>query len=221
MEKIEQCRLALLAAAQELTQKGYLSATGGNLSARVPEENMMVITPSNYSYMKMTPEDICVLDLNLNPIAGERKPSIESGMHAAIYLTRPDVNAVIHTHQAYPSTLAIIGKPIPPLFDEQVVFLGDAVEIIPYAPSGSNELRDLVAKQTRSGNNAYLMANHGALLLGNNLERAMFNAAVLEKCAVAYLLALCSQEKVSTLPAEALELSYTRLHEDYQKLFSK
>ncbi len=80
MEKIEQCRLALLAAAQELTQKGYLSATGGNLSARVPEENMMVITPSNYSYMKMTPEDICVLDLNLNPIAGVQNTKTEIPM---------------------------------------------------------------------------------------------------------------------------------------------
>ena len=221
MTEIDHYREALVHAAQELTRQGFLSATGGNLSARVPGMDLMVITPSNYGYMKMVAEDICVLDMNLTPVAGKRKPSIESGMHAAIYQARPDVNAVIHTHQAYPSTLAIIGKSIPPLFDEQVVFLGDAVEIIPYAPSGSDELRDIVAAQTLSHNNAYLMANHGALLLGSDLERAMFNVAVLEKCAVAYLLALCSQEKVSTLPPEALELSFTRLRADHMKLFSK
>ena len=63
----------------------------------------------------MVPDDICILDLWLKPLEGKRKPSVESGLHAAIYRMRPDVNAVIHTHQVYPSTLAIINKPIPAL----------------------------------------------------------------------------------------------------------
>lgn len=220
MDNMEKFRQALVDAAQDLTRKGFLSATGGNLSVRVPGDDLMVITPSNYSYMKMTAGDICLLDMNLNQRAGERSASIESGMHAAIYQTRPDVNAIIHTHQVYPSALALIGKPIPALFDEQVVFLGDQVEIIPYAPSGSHGLRDLVARGVSSRNNAYLMVNHGALLLGSDLERAVFNVAVLEKCALAYLLALCSGETVSELPPEARDLMYARLREDQERLLS-
>ena len=77
--------------AQKLTEKGYLMATGGNLSIRIPGREAFAITPSNYDYMKMVPEDICVLDFDLNPIEGERKPSVESAMHGAIYQVRQDV----------------------------------------------------------------------------------------------------------------------------------
>jgi L-ribulose-5-phosphate 4-epimerase len=124
----------IVSTAQYLTQKGFLSATGGNLSLRIAGQNAFAITPSNYDYMKMLPEDICILGMDLNRLEGDRKPSVESAMHAAIYQARGDVNAVIHTHQVYPSTLAIINSPIPALYDEQVRFLGRSVEIIPYAP---------------------------------------------------------------------------------------
>ena len=85
--------------AQRLTKKGYLMATGGNLSMRIQGNNAFAVTPSNYDYMKMVPEDICVLDFGLNILEGSRKPSVETSMHAAIYQVRPDVNAVVHTHQ--------------------------------------------------------------------------------------------------------------------------
>jgi L-ribulose-5-phosphate 4-epimerase len=204
--------------AQGLTHKGFLSATGGNLSVRIPEAKGFAITPSNYDYLKMIPEDICVLDMELTPLAGERQPSVESAMHATIFKTRPDVNAVIHTHQVYPSTLALIGKPIPALFDEQVRFLGRSVEIIPYAPSGSGSLAEIVAKCVSDQNNAYMMANHGALLLGGDMERAVHNVAVLEKCALAYLFALCTGEKVSRIPVAAREVAFARLREDQLKI---
>jgi len=201
----------------ELTHKGFLSATGGNISVRLASGTGIAITPSNYDYLKMTPEDICVLDFNLNPIAGERKPSVESAMHAAIYKVRPDVHAIIHTHQVYPSTLAIINKPIPAMFDEQARFLGRGVNIIPYAPSGTGSLRDTIARHVRDHNNAYIMANHGALLFGHDMERAMHNVHVLEKCALAYLLALCTGEKVSKLPLYVRELAFARLKKDQAK----
>jgi ribulose-5-phosphate 4-epimerase/fuculose-1-phosphate aldolase len=202
---------------KDLTLKGFLSATGGNLSVRIPAKNAFAITPSNYDYLKMLPEDICVLDMDLNPLAGDRKPSVESAMHAAIYKTRPDVNAIVHTHQVYPSTLALIGEPIPALFDEQVRFLGRSVKIIPYAPSGTGSLAKKVAKNVRDNNNAYIMANHGALLFGNDMERAVHNVSVLEKCALAYLLVLCTDKKVSRIPLVAREVAFARLRKDQRK----
>jgi ribulose-5-phosphate 4-epimerase/fuculose-1-phosphate aldolase len=210
-------RLMIVNAARELTHKGFLSGTGGNLSVRIQGENAFVITPSNYDYLKMTAEDICVLDMNLNSLAGNRKPSIESGMHAAIYMVRPDVNAIIHTHQVYPSTLAIINEPIPALFDEQVQLLGRSVEIIPYSPSGSVELAEKVSGGINDYANAYIMANHGALLFGCDLERAIHNVAVLEKCALAYLFALCTEKEIKRVPPYAREIAYDRLRKDQQK----
>ena len=185
----DSCQL-VVDAARELCTKGFLSATGGNLSVRLHGEGAFAITPSNYDYLKMEAEDICILGFHLEVKGGKREPSVESGMHAAIYQARPNVNAIIHTHQVYPSTLALIGKPIPALFDEQVRFLGRSVEIIPYAPSGTGILAETVAKHVKGGDNAFIMANHGALLFGSDMERAVHNVSVVEKCALDYLLTL-------------------------------
>lgn len=213
----EPFRQLIVNTARELCARGFLSATGGNLSMRIPGQNVFAITPSNYDYLKMQPDDICILDLELNSVSGERVPSVESGMHAAVYQARPDVNAILHTHQVYPSTLALIGKPIPALFDEQVCFLGRSVEIIPYAPSGTNDLALTVAEHVKDHANAFIMANHGALLFGTDMERAVHNAAVLEKCALAYLLALSIGVEISGIPAEAREVAFAKLREDQKK----
>jgi L-ribulose-5-phosphate 4-epimerase len=204
--------------AQALTEKGYLMATGGNLSIRVIGQQAFAITPSNYDYLKMVPEDICVLDFDLNILEGTLKPSVESAMHGAIYEVRPDVNAVVHTHQVYASTLALINAPIPGLFDEQTRFLGRSVDIIPYAPSGTGMLKNTIAKHVRDHNNAYIMQNHGALCFGHDVERAAHNVEVLEKCALAYLLALCTERKVTRIPLAVREIAFAKLRADQKKV---
>ncbi len=217
MSERDACRQLIVDTAKDLTHRGFLSATGGNLSVRITGEKAFAITPSNYDYLKMIPEDICVLGYDLKPLAGDRKPSVESAMHAAIYQVRPDVNAIIHTHQVYPSTLALIGEPIPALFDEQVRFLGRSVNIIPYAPSGTGSLVKAVARNMADHNNAYIMANHGALLLAGDMERAVHNVLVLEKCALAYLLALCTGKKPNRIPVFVREIAFSKLRKDQKK----
>ena len=217
MVNFQDAKNQVVQAAQQLLAKGFLSATGGNLSVRIIGQDAFAITPSNYDYAKMLPEDICVLDSQLNPLEGTRKPSVESAMHAAIYQVRGDVNAVIHTHQVYPSTLAIINAPIPALFDEQVRFLGRSVEIIPYAPSGTGLLKNAIAKRIGNHHNAYMMANHGALVFGHDLERALHNVDVLEKCALAYLLAICSEKKISKIPLIVREVAFAKLRKDQKR----
>jgi L-ribulose-5-phosphate 4-epimerase len=204
--------------AQSLTRKGYLMATGGNISVRVLGQNSFAITPSNYDYMKMTPGDVCILDFELKQIEGKLPPSVESAMHGAIYQARPDVNAVVHTHQVYASALSLIKSPIPTLFDEQARFLGRTVEIIPYAPSGTGFLRDTVAKHVKTHNNAFLMQNHGALCLGHDVERAAHNVEILEKCSLAYLLALCTEKSVSKIPLAVREIAFSKLRKDQKKV---
>jgi L-ribulose-5-phosphate 4-epimerase len=218
MGRYDTAREQVAAAAQKLTRQGYLVATGGNLSARVLGRDVFAITPSNYDYMKMTLEDVCVLDFKLNILEGRRKPSVESAMHAAIYQARTDVNAIVHTHQVYASTLSLIGATIPALFDEQARFLGRNVEIIPYAPSGTGFLKDRIAKHVRNHNNAFIMQNHGALCFGHDVERAAHNVEILEKCSLAYLLALCSERPVSKIPLAVREIAFSRLRKDQKKV---
>jgi ribulose-5-phosphate 4-epimerase/fuculose-1-phosphate aldolase len=203
---------------QELVRKGYLMATGGNLSMRIAQQNGFAITPSNYDYFKMAAGDICILDFDLNILEGHRKPSVESSMHGAVYQVRPDVNAIIHTHQVYTSALALINAPIPALFDEQARFLGRSVDIIPYAPSGTGFLKNKVAKHVKNHNNAFMLQNHGALIFGHDMERAVHNVQVLEKCALAYLLAICSERKVSKIPLAVREIAFAKLRQDQKKI---
>ncbi len=203
-----------------LLEKGYLKTTEGNVSMRVPGQAAFAITPSSYDYAKMQADDICVLDFALNVLEGERKPSIESGMHAAVYQNRPDAHVLIHTHQVYASALALVNAPIPALFDEQVRFLGRAVEIIAYAPSGTWFLKNNVKSKIKNGNNAYILQNHGVLVLGGDPERAIHNMALLEKCALAYLLALCTERQVTRIPLAIRELVFARLKAD-EKTFEQ
>jgi L-ribulose-5-phosphate 4-epimerase len=218
MEDVELVRQQVVTAAQDLTRKGYLMATGGNVSIRVPGRGAMAITPSNYDYMKMNPEDVCILDQQGGVLEGRLPPSVESAMHLAIYQVRPDVNAIVNTHQVYASALTLIKAPIPSLFDEQARFLGRSIEIIPYAPSGTGFLKDVVAKHVGNHNNAFLMQNHGALLLGTDIERAVHNVEILEKCSLAYLLALCSERKVSRIPLPVREIAFAKLRKEQKKV---
>lgn len=204
--------------AHELVRKGFLMATGGNLSLRVKGRNAFAVTPSNYDYMKMMPEDVCILDFDLKMLEGHLKPSVESAMHGAVYQVRGDVNAIIHTHQVYTSALTLIKSPIPALFDEQARFLGRSVEIIPYAPSGTGMLKNTVAKHVRNQNNAFMMQNHGALAFGHDMERAVHNVEILEKCAMAYLLAICTEKKISKIPLAVREVAFSKLRKDQKKI---
>jgi len=204
----------VVATARLLVEKGIFKGTAGNLSVRVAGQPAFAITPSNYDYMQMTPADVCVLDWQAQVLEGERKPSVESGTHAAVYQNRPDVNAVIHTHQVYASALALINAPIPALFDEQVRHLGRSVEIIPYGPSGTSFLKRNVRSRIRNGHNAYILQNHGLLVLGADVERAVSNLELAEKCALAYLLALCTGRRVTRIPLPVREIAFAKLRAD-------
>lgn len=218
MSQYQPAKELIVQTAQELVNKGYLMATGGNISLRVLGQEAFAITPSNFDYMKMTPEDVCILDFDLNPLEGKLKPSVEAAMHGAVYQVRGDVNAVIHTHQVYASALTLIKAPIPSLFDEQARFLGRSVDIIPYAPSGTGMLKNTVAKHVKNRNNAYMLQNHGALIFGHDAERAVHNVEILEKCALAYLLAICSERKVSKIPLAIREIAFAKLRKDQKKV---
>jgi L-ribulose-5-phosphate 4-epimerase len=218
MSAFEEQKKEFVHTAQSLVRKGYFMATGGNISLRIPGQDAFAITPSNYDYFKMTPDDICVLDFDLNGVEGHLKPSVESGMHAGVYQARPDVNAIVHTHQAYVSALTLIKAAIPALFDEQARFLGRSVDIIPYAPSGTSFLKRTVAKHVRNHNNAFMLQNHGALVFGHDMERAVHNVEILEKCALAYLLAICSERRISKIPLAVREIAFVKLRQDQKKI---
>jgi ribulose-5-phosphate 4-epimerase/fuculose-1-phosphate aldolase len=193
---------------QWLSKNGYLGSTlgsGGNVSFFDRDEEVIFITPSGKPYHEMSNEDICIINTNMQQLSGKLSPSIESSMHVGVYLKRPSVNAVVHTHQPFASVFALINKPIPALFDEVTLALGARVEIIPYALSGSAELVANVTKQLSNGASCYILQNHGALSLGRNLSQAVLNAETLEKVCQVYYHALCTGEPINRLPESAIQ----------------
>ncbi|MDQ0365229.1 aminotransferase class III-fold pyridoxal phosphate-dependent enzyme [Catenuloplanes indicus] len=213
---VDMCRTML--------DRGYLKATEGNVSVRVPGHDLYAVTPSNYDYDRMRVEDVCIVDFAGKHVpdpggAGGLVPSIECGMHANVYRERPDVNAIVHTHQPYASALAFLRKEIPALTDEQVRFLGRKVAIIDYAPSGTGFLAKNVQKKVAGGDNAFIIANHGVVALGTDPSRAVFNMALLEKVSIAYLMALASEAgKVYTIPAPIREIAFGKLRKDEKRI---
>lgn len=208
MGKYDEYKKTVLDASLWLMENGYFGSkrgSGGNVSARI-DAPAMAITPTSVRYRDLIPADICIVGLeDLAVIEGKLAPSVESGMHSAIYLARPDVRAVAHTHQLYGSVFSLINEPVPALFEEVALSLGAAVEVIPFAPYGSADLARNVAARLSSNANAYVIQNHGILALGKDLETALLNAELLEKSAQAYCLALATGKKVHALPDAFIE----------------
>ena len=208
MDRYLRYRKEIIACCRWLCQHGYfgsLLSAGGNVSVRVADEPVLVITPSGRPYMELAPEEICVVDFELQQIEGTSAPSIETAMHAGIYRSRPDVGAVVHTHQACASIFALINQPIPPLFDEVTLAIGETVDVVPYAFSGTPALVENVKRTVANGCYCFILQNHGALNLGGTLDEAWKNAELLEKTAQAYYHALTTGKPVTPLPPATLE----------------
>jgi glutamate-1-semialdehyde 2,1-aminomutase len=220
-DAIMSARQAVLNTCRSLVEKGYLVGTGGNVSMRVADEaaaeSVVAITPSSRDYRTLSPEDICVVDLAGQVRAGTSAPSVETTAHLAVYARRPDVNAVIHTHQPYASTFTLIGRSIPALFDEQVANLGPEVKLVGYGISGSQEMTEQIVGGLENQCNAYLIQNHGVLCLGTTLAQAALNVELLEKVARVYYYALGTGQEISPLPAESTQVLFEMLKSEQRQ----
>lgn len=150
---------------------------GGNFSVR--DEDYIYITPSGVPKDELDYSDILVIDFSGNVIEGEGKPSTEILFHIKIYKVRSDVNAIIHAHPPYATGFAIANHPISnDVHEESTLILGD-VPVIPYEITSSKELAENIGK-TIQDHNALLLANHGALTVGDTLEKAFRRMEELE-----------------------------------------
>lgn len=207
MGKYNSQKKQVLDCIMSLVAKGFVQGTGGNVSLLLEDGSAVAITPTQREYATMTPDDICIVDFDLNPLEESgTAPSMETAMHLAIYRSRPDVGAVVHTHQIFASVFSLISEPIPALFDEVSGAIGPKVEIVPYALSGSKELADNVVSKLGNRTNCYILQNHGALSLGRDLNHAARNAELLEKAAQVYYYALTTGRTVSVLPQNVQDL---------------
>ncbi len=176
----------------------------GNISMRVDKRGVFLISPSGAKKSKMRPEDVLVVDWNLNVLDGQGRPSVEAVTHLAVYKARPDVNAVVHAHSPYASILAVLRRNLPPILEETVIYLGGEILVARYAVTGTDELARNVV-EALGERNAVILSNHGALAVGKNLEEAIDSLVYLERAARTYILASLLGEP-TPLPREAYEI---------------
>ncbi len=170
-----------------LVEANLTDGTSGNISARCPDEVTALITPSGLDYRIITERDLVLLHLESGAAEGQRKPSSEWRLHAAIYRTRPDVQAVIHHHATWASAVAVARKTIPVLIDEAADI--GPISTAPYAPSASRELAEAASQELAGGSNAVLLANHGAVVVGRDITEAARRALEVERLAKIYIAA--------------------------------
>jgi L-fuculose-phosphate aldolase len=193
--------------AKALIRTGLVTGTSGNVSARTPEGNVLV-TPSGVDYEVLGPEDVVLVDLDTNVLEGTLVPSTETPMHTGIYKARQDVDAVVHTHSRFATTLACLGWEIPPVHYMLTTLGPDGrIPLAPYTLYGTEELADHAANALGGSHYACLLRTHGTIAVGESAERAFSRTVVLEEMAEVYYRARLAGEPILLTPEEVDEVA--------------
>ena len=199
-------REQLLSTMQRLLQCGLNRGTSGNASLRV--EGGLLITPSGMDVEDMLASDMVFMNMEgewEGESQGARKPSSEWHFHLNILKQRPEINAVIHTHSMFATTLACLRKEVPPFHYMIAVTGGNTIRCAPYALFGTPAL-SAAALKALENRRACLLANHGMIALGEDLKQAFDVAVEVEALCEQYLRALQVGEPILLSPQEMAEV---------------
>jgi L-ribulose-5-phosphate 4-epimerase len=167
-----------------LPRNGLVVWTAGNVSARVPGQDLLVIKPSGVSYDELTPEKMVVCDLDGRLVEGSYSPSSDTAAHAYVYKHMPWVNGVVHTHSAYATAWAARGEPIPCVLTMMADEFGGEIPIGPFALIGDDSIGAGIVETLRSHRSrAVLMQSHGPFTVGSTAEDAVKTAVLCEEVA--------------------------------------
>jgi L-ribulose-5-phosphate 4-epimerase len=210
-------RATVAALHAELTRYSLVAWTAGNVSARVPGEELMVIKPSGVSYDELTAANMILCDLDGTVVEGEFAPSSDTAAHAYVYRARPDVGGVVHTHSSYASAWAARGEAIPCVLTAMADEFGGEIPVGPFALIGGDDIgRGIV--QTLAGHRspAVLMRNHGVFTIGRTARDAVKAAVMCEDVARTVHLARQLGEPVPIAPADI-----DALYDRYQNVYGQ
>ncbi len=191
VEIIEKCRL--------LEKLGYFVGTWGNVSVRVPDG--FIVTPSRIAYDVIEPDDFVMISLEGNVIAGHRVPSSETEIHRIVLAKKGDVGAIVHSHSPGATAVSCLHQNIPVFVEDMAQIIGGEVRCTRYVPAGQHKRIAEEVGRTIGEENAVLLANHGVLCCGRDLNEALVANQILEKAAL-MMLAAGGREKVIPIPEE-------------------
>jgi L-fuculose-phosphate aldolase len=217
MNDINRIKELVVNAGKRLLSEGLVSGTWGNVSIRI-DDQFMAITPSGRDYEDLKPGDIVIVNYLTGKYEGSVKPSSEKELHCEIYRTRKNIYAIIHTHQPNASTVAAARREVPPILDDMAQIIGPGVRVADYALPST---KSIVKKTVRAlnGRMAALMANHGAVCIGRDIDEAFVVCQVLEKVCRAFIEAefLGGAKSISKFEAHLMHQFYLRKYSSMSK----
>lgn len=183
MKSVSDAPAAVLAAAKKMLRKGLVEGTSGNISARLPDGNI-VCTPSSVDYEDMVLDDLVVVDAAGAVVACKdgRSPTSELQLHLACYRAFEDVGSVVHAHPVWATMFACSHQPVPACIDEFTMYIGGEVRCAEYAMSGTPEVGEN-AVAALQGRGAALLANHGMVAVGPSPAKVLHIVALVERTA--------------------------------------
>lgn len=201
----------------ELVRYGLVAWTAGNVSGRIPGEDLFVIKPSGVSYDDLTPESMVVCDLDGNLVEGDYAPSSDTAAHAYVYRNMPEVGGVVHTHSTYASAWAARGEAIPCVLTAMADEFGGEIPVGPFALIGGDDIgRGLVDTLKGHRSPAVLMQNHGVFTIGATPKAAVKAAVMCEDVARTVHVA---RQLGSVIPIEPKHID--ALYDRYQNVYGQ
>ncbi|MES9539757.1 L-ribulose-5-phosphate 4-epimerase [Spirillospora sp. NPDC049024] len=201
----------------ELVRYGLVVWTAGNVSARVPGHDLMVIKPSGVSYDDLSPDAMVVCDLDGAVVEGDLRPSSDTAAHAYVYRHMPEVGGVVHTHSAYACAWAARGEPVPCVLTAMADEFGAEIPLGPFAPIGDDSIgRGIVGTLRGHRSPAVIMRNHGVFTIGADARAAVKAAVMCEDAARAVHLARQLGDPVPLRPEDI-----DRLHDRYRNAYGQ
>ncbi|MGW4248451.1 L-ribulose-5-phosphate 4-epimerase [Nocardia sp. NPDC004722] len=202
---------------RELTRWNLVVWTAGNVSARVPGADLLVIKPSGVSYDDLTPKSMVVCDLDGNLVEGELSPSSDTAAHAYVYRHMPEVGGVAHTHSSFASAWAARGEAIPCVLTAMADEFGGEIPVGPFALIGGDDIgRGVVETLVGHRSPAVLMRNHGVFTIGPDARSAVKAAVMCEDVARTAHLAHEIGQPIP-IPRAAVD----SLHDRYQNVYGQ
>lgn len=214
---VDRLKAEVAALHAELPRNNLVVWTAGNVSARVPGADLLVIKPSGVSYDDLTPESMVVCDLFGTLVEGTRSPSSDTAAHAYVYRHMPEVGGVVHTHSDYATAWAARREPIPCVLTMIGDEFGGDIPVGPFALIGDDSIgRGIVETLRTSRSRAVLMANHGPFTIGSDARDAVKAAVMVEDVARTVHLARQLGEPVP-IPQDDID----RLFDRYQNVYGQ
>jgi len=214
--EVEEAQQIVVETSRRLVDDGLIVGTWGNVSIRI-DKNTMVVTPTGMGYSDLTAADIPVVTIDDGKYTGP-KPSAECALHRAVYRDRPKAGAVIHTHAPNASTVATAKRELPPVIEDMAQIIGPSVRVAEHAITGTKKMIRGAVKAMK-GRNAVLLANHGAICAGRDIEEAYTCCLVLEKACRAFIEGefLGGATSISKFEAHILHQYYLRKYSKIDK----